>query len=138
MKKSRKRTTAIGLIGLIAVLIIALGAVAVFAQDDTTPEEPAFPAMPFGRGGFHGGHHGGFHGRSFGSAGDEDLAEALGITVEELQAARQKMAADRLAQAVEDGILTQDQHRKYHLVRAAARVQPLIPAFRLFALIPPR
>lgn len=38
----------------------------------------------------------------------------------------------------EHGILTQDQHRKYHLVRAAARVQPLIPAFRLFALIPPR
>ena len=35
-------------------------------------------------------------------------------------------------------ILTEDQHRKYHLVRAAARVQPLIPAFRLFALIPPR
>ena len=38
----------------------------------------------------------------------------------------------------EHGILTVDQHRKYHLVRAAARVQPLIPAFRLYALIPPR
>lgn len=38
----------------------------------------------------------------------------------------------------EHGILTVDQHRKYHVVRAAARVQPLIPAFRLFALIPPR
>jgi hypothetical protein len=35
-------------------------------------------------------------------------------------------------------ILTEDQHRQYHLVRAAARVQPLIPAFRVFALIPPR
>jgi hypothetical protein len=35
-------------------------------------------------------------------------------------------------------ILTEDQHRRYHLVRAAARVQRLIPAFRLFALIPPR
>ena len=38
----------------------------------------------------------------------------------------------------EHDILTEDQHRKYHQVRAAARVQPLIPAFRLFALIPPR
>jgi hypothetical protein len=38
----------------------------------------------------------------------------------------------------EHGILTEDQHRKYHLVRAAARVERLIPAFRLFALIPPR
>jgi hypothetical protein len=38
----------------------------------------------------------------------------------------------------EHGILTEDQHRKYHVVRAAARVQPLIPAFRLYALIPPR
>ena len=37
----------------------------------------------------------------------------------------------------EHGILTVDQHRKYHLVRAAARVQPLIPAFRAYALIPP-
>jgi hypothetical protein len=38
----------------------------------------------------------------------------------------------------EHGILTVDQHRKYHVVRAAARVQLLIPAFRLYALIPPR
>ena len=38
-----------------------------------------------------------------------DLADALGITVEELQAAQAKAQAARLAQAVEDGTLTQDQ-----------------------------
>jgi hypothetical protein len=37
------------------------------------------------------------------------VAAALGITVEELQAAQQEAQAARLAQAVEDGTLTQDQ-----------------------------
>lgn len=32
-------------------------------------------------------------------------------------------------------ILTQDQHKRYHFVRGAARVQPLIPAFRLYGLV---
>jgi hypothetical protein len=100
MKNSRR--TSVAIIALIAVLVMAVGAVAVLAQDDA----PDNPALPFGRGGFHG--HGGHHGRGQ-SDGDEDLAEALGITVEELQAARQKVYADRLAQAVEDGYLTQDQ-----------------------------
>jgi hypothetical protein len=95
-------------IGFIAILVLSLGAVSVFAQDDTTPDTDAVPTMPFGRGGFggFGGHHG-HHG--FGGGDEEAMAEALGITVEELQAARQKLMADRLAQAVEDGTLTQEQ-----------------------------
>jgi hypothetical protein len=100
MKNSRR--TSVAIIGLIFILIMAAGAVAVLAQDDA----PDNPALPFGRGGFHG--HGGYHGRDQG-AGDEDLAGALGITAEELQAARQKVYADRLRQAVEEGTLTQDQ-----------------------------
>lgn len=40
---------------------------------------------------------------------DSLLAEALGITVEELSAARDQVMADRLAQAVADGDLTQAQ-----------------------------
>lgn len=100
-------------IGLIAVLVMALAAIAVFAQDDTSPETPAKPAVPFGRDGFHGEFHGRFHGRGdcdgATGANDEALAEALGIIVEELQAARQKMAADHLAQAVEDGLITKDE-----------------------------
>ena len=107
-------------IGLVVVLVLSLGIVAVFAQDDTTPDTDTettptlpfgrgdldtdtAPTMPFGRGDFggRGGHHDG--------ADDEALAAALGITPEQLQAARQKVMADRLAQAVEDGSLTQDQ-----------------------------
>jgi hypothetical protein len=35
-------------------------------------------------------------------------------------------------------ILTEDQHRRYHFVRGAARIQPIIPAFRVYRLIPQR
>lgn len=97
------------IIGLLVVLIVSLGAIAVFAQDDSpTPDTPAIPGipMPFGRG--FGGHHG--FGR-FGGDTDRQaqLADALGITAEELEAAQQKVLADNLAQMVEDGTLTQDQ-----------------------------
>ena len=40
---------------------------------------------------------------------DKHLADALGITVDELNAAQEKAAAARLAQAVTDGRLTQEQ-----------------------------
>lgn len=93
-------------IGFVVMLVLSLGAVAAFAQDDATPDTDTLPAMPFGRGGFggHRGHHG-----FGGGANEEALAEALGITVEELQAAREKLMAERLAQAVEDGYMTQEQ-----------------------------
>ncbi len=103
----KNRWTKTAVIALIAVLVMSIGVIAVFAQDDTTPEDPARPAIPFDRAGSHG--HDKFHGRYNGAANDEALAEALGITVEELQEARQKVAADRFAQAVEDGYLTRDQ-----------------------------
>jgi uncharacterized protein YidB (DUF937 family) len=111
----KNRSTKLAIIGLIAVLVMSLGALAVFAQDDVPSGDlqqddttPVQPIMPFGRGDYHGWDHHGFNGRD-NSAGDETLAEALGITVEELQAARQKVYADRLAQAVQDGYLTQDE-----------------------------
>ena len=40
---------------------------------------------------------------------DQELAEALGVSVEKLQAAQDKVAAAGLAQAVKDGRLTQEQ-----------------------------
>jgi hypothetical protein len=40
---------------------------------------------------------------------DEQLAEALGITAEELEAAREQVFADQIAQAVEEGTLTQEE-----------------------------
>lgn len=101
-------------IGLVAVLVMALGVVAVFAQTDDTPTAPdtQVPGTELpDRGDFHGIFdlgRGGFHGPDGGDR-DEALAEALGITVEELQAARQKVAAQRIADAVEQGLITQDQ-----------------------------
>ena len=95
----KNKLTKTVVIGLVVVLVMSLGAVAVFAQDDA----PVEPALPFGREGFHG------RGGCGGGADEEALAEALGITVEELQEAREQLMAERLAQAVEDGYLTQEQ-----------------------------
>jgi len=99
-------------IGLVVALVLALGVVAVFAQDDIpTPDTETTPTLPSAPGGFRSfGDFGGRPGHhDFGGSDDESLAAALGITTEELQAARQKVYADRLAQAVEDGTLTQEQ-----------------------------
>lgn len=71
-------------------------------------------ALAHGPGGFGAGGHGGF-GRQFLEPGgfkgahDQELAEALGVSVEKLQAAQEKVAAAGLAQAVKDGKLTQEQ-----------------------------
>jgi hypothetical protein len=100
IKKSKKTV----LIGALLVLVLAIGAVGVFAQgDDGTDAENTTVVPEFrgpGRGGFP-------HGDS-----DEyqaELADALGITVEELQAAQQRVREVRIEQMVEDGILTRDQ-----------------------------
>jgi hypothetical protein len=107
----KNRSTKLAIIGLIAVLVMSLGALAVFAQGDApptdVPQDSTRPTLPNGRGDYHGWDRD-FHGRD-GSAADEALAEALGISVDKLQAARQKVYADRLAQAVEDGTLTKDE-----------------------------
>jgi formaldehyde-activating enzyme involved in methanogenesis len=63
----------------------------------------------FGLFGFHG-----FRGKAKGVSGstiDEQalLAEALGITIEDLQAAREKANEAAIAQAIEEGIITQEQ-----------------------------
>lgn len=86
------------IISLIVVLVMSLGAAAAFAQ--TEPDEDA-GAQP----GFRFGH---FRGNRGGN-NDEALAESLGITVEELEAARQEAAAQRIEEAVEEGIITRDQ-----------------------------
>jgi len=92
------------MISMVAVLVLAIGAVAVFAQaddgtgDETTAEKPDFHGR--GRGGF-----------PHGDQGDRqaELAEALGITIEELQAAQLEAKAARINQLVEEGTLTLDQ-----------------------------
>jgi len=109
--ENRKKWTQIILIGGL-VFALALGALAfvpqaVLAQD----EEPETPTAPlFGMRGMPGdfGRPG-----KFGFGGDIDfdayLAEALGISVEELQAARETAREKALDEAVEKGYITEEQ-----------------------------
>ena len=93
------------LISALAVMVMAVGAVGVFAQtDDAAPANEGVPIVPS----FHGRGRGGF---PHGSSGDRqaDLAAALGITVEELEAAQQEAHVARIEQLVEDGTLTRDE-----------------------------
>lgn len=110
MKENRKWSRI--LIGGILVLVLALGIGTALAQsgdDDgaVTPESvpgdsnglPAPEAFRHGMRGFDGMR----------GAGGEALADALGITVEELQAAEETARAAAIEQAVVDGLLTQEQ-----------------------------
>lgn len=100
-----KKTITILSVGALAVAAV-FGVVAyrtVRAQE-TTSTAPSAPTSPF-KGGGHPGFDRGFGGGS--SA--EDLANALGITVDELNAAYQKANNAMLDQAVQSGILTQSQ-----------------------------
>lgn len=102
-------------LGGILALGLVFGAAATFAQTDEDEAEPAESLSqeegdeetlpPFGsrdRRGF------GNRGPALGDK-DEALAEALDITVEELQAAREEVHEARIAEAVAEGLLTQEQ-----------------------------
>ncbi|HQF71261.1 MAG TPA: hypothetical protein PLH39_08295 [Promineifilum sp.] len=97
------------LMGLLATATLVRTVLAQTATPEaTTPsdDDTATPVLPFGRlGGFdHFSGHFGDH-----DGGDEYLAEALGITVEQLQAARETAFAAYLADAVTAGQITQAQ-----------------------------
>lgn len=94
------------LVGALAVLVMVLGVTAVFAQstDTTTPEtdtESDTLVRP--------GHGGAFDGHAIGKGDSTYLADALGITVEELDAAYDAARVAAIEQAVEAGLLTQEQ-----------------------------
>lgn len=96
------------LIGGLVVLLLALVAGAVLAQtatQDVPADEDALSLGRAWRGHFGSGHEG------FGRSGEHEeyLADALGITLEELQAARARAAAAYLADAVAAGEITQEQ-----------------------------
>ncbi len=104
------------MIGVLLLLVLAIGGTAVLAQSQDEPEVPppteedGFP--PFFRGqGQNRPNFGerGFPGRGHDADRGEDLAEALGITVEELQAAYEAARTAALEQAVADGLITQEQ-----------------------------
>jgi hypothetical protein len=99
--------------GLLAlVIIIGIGSVLAQTDDEATPtpetEEPTpdadadttqpLPGFGFGR-----------HGRGDMGVDSEALAEALGITVDELESAKLEAREAAIAQAVADGLLTQEE-----------------------------
>ncbi len=109
------------MVGGLLALTLAFGGLAAFAQTDDGADEPAAeptetptqedetavqtaPVVPDGLWGGHGRP-------GFGAKGDnqEALAAALGITVEELEAAQTVVRTAQIEQAVADGLLTQEQ-----------------------------
>jgi hypothetical protein len=89
-----------------ALAIVAAWGVATFrnvsAQTPTpNPATPNTPAQPGGGKGFRGGFNNG--------TADQDLATALGISVDKLQAAYQTATTKALQQAVSAGLITQQQ-----------------------------
>jgi len=120
---------------VVGAVILLIGALATAALAQTLTPEAEAPAQEddsattedtssfrLGRGGF--GHFGDGDSRQ-----DEYLAEALGITVEQLQAARDQAYAAALADAVADGSITQeqaDQRLAARALRSAIDQQALV------------
>lgn len=99
----RKNRTFI-VVGGILLLVLALGVTAVFAQvtDDPAPESTVVTLPPLAHPGI-GGLPEGLSSRA------ELLAQALGIAVEELQAAQEEARNAAIDQALEDGLITEAQ-----------------------------
>jgi hypothetical protein len=105
------------MIGVLLLLVLAIGGTAVLAQSQDDPvvtppaDEDDTDTTPFSDG--QGQNRPDFGERGPGRGNDADrgeaLAEALGITLEELQAAQEAARAAALEQAVADGLITQEQ-----------------------------
>lgn len=97
---------AVLVIGSLALGVLAFAPQAVQAQDDAPQKAQGFMPAPNGEPGF-----GGRGGPRFGADIDYDalLADALGISVEELQAARAKADEAAMQLAIEKGYITEEQ-----------------------------
>lgn len=115
---SRKNKTILTVIGATLVMALAIGTVALVTTSVASAEtstfkganRPAFMNSAQSDGGasdFMGRDDRGFPGQ--GGEHDTYLAEALGITVEELQAAYEAAKDAALAEAVEQGLITKEQ-----------------------------
>lgn len=94
------------LLGAFLAVGLIFGAYATFAQsDDAAADDAAATETTPGRS----RGDGRWFGRDGGNSGGQELADALGITVDELQAAMEKARSAALDQAVADGTLTQEQ-----------------------------
>jgi hypothetical protein len=103
---SWKQWVALGVVAIMMMTAFAFFPQTSFAQSDDVTDQPATPAKSWGRGNMMFGY--GAMGE-LRSQYDAFLADALDITVEELQAARQKAHDAMIARAVEEGYLTQRQ-----------------------------
>lgn len=94
-----------GIMSLVIVGAAIGGGTAVFAQDDSSPPPPTTEETVPGNGSQRGQRP------DRGRWGDRGtyLAEALGISVDELEAAQEAARDAAIAQAVADGIITQEQ-----------------------------
>jgi hypothetical protein len=101
----RNKLVTFALVGIVAITAF-IGATAYSsAQAQTTTPTPVVPANPkAGAPNAAAPQHG-----LKGGASDQDLATALGITVEKLQAAYTTATDEALKQAVADGVITQAQ-----------------------------
>lgn len=97
-------------VGAIVLAALAIAPMTTFAQsDDGSSDQPTAPAMPWARGGMRGFDMQGFGMGDIRGEYQTYLADALGITAEELQAAQIKARDAMIDKAVEDGTLTQEQ-----------------------------
>lgn len=110
IKTSWKQWLTAGIVvGAMVLGALTLAPQTTFAQtDDNTGDGATTPAAPWGRGGMKLGM-GDFDFGAMRGEYQNYLAEALGITVEELQAAQLKAQNAMIDQAVTDGVLTQEQ-----------------------------
>jgi uncharacterized protein (DUF433 family) len=144
--EEEKKWSVTPLVRMFAVILV-LGAIGLGVMSFTTSqantekvaifddegEDPDVPSMPFfGRDGFRGfpgDHHGGF---GFGSDLNYDtfLADALGITVQELQDAYGEATSAMLDEAVAQGAITEEQA---DLIKARNALMAYIDKDELYA-----
>ena len=142
--EEEKKWSVTPLVRLFAVILvlggIALGVMAFTSSGisidrvsalDNEGDDPDVPPMPFhGKGGFR-GFPGGRHGALWGGLDyDSFLADALGITVQELQDAYGEASAAMLDEAVAQGYLTEEQAE---LIEARNALMDYIDHDELFA-----
>jgi hypothetical protein len=142
--EEEKKWSVTPLIRVFAVILvlggIALGVMAFISSDaaidrvavlDDEGDDPDAPSMPiFGRGGIR-GFPGGRHGGSWGDLEyDSFLADALGITVQELQDAYDKADTALLDEAVTRGYITEEQ---VELMKARSALMAYIDRDELYA-----
>ena len=110
IKNNWKQWLTAGIVaGAMVLGALALAPQTTFAQtDDSAGNGAATPTTPWGRGGMRFGL-GDFDFGELRGDYQQYLAEALGITVEELQAAQLKAQDAMIDQAVTDGVITQEQ-----------------------------